>query len=98
MHFLFTQQIKNPKWSNLTTLKIQKRNKLMRLLILIILLTMSSCEKDELIVNGVITLPKITESKKVSKPTLKKKRKFRLFKQRKYRDSKSYLKTDQSND
>jgi hypothetical protein len=45
----------------------------MRLLILIILLTMSSCEKDELIVNGVITLPKITESKKVSKPTLKKK-------------------------
>ena len=45
----------------------------MRLLILIILLTMSSCEKDEFIVNGVITLPKITESKKVSKPTLKKK-------------------------
>ena len=34
---------------------------------------MSSCEKDEFIVNGVITLPKITESKKVSKPTLKKK-------------------------
>ena len=55
---------------------------------------MSSCEKDEFIVNGVITLPKITESKKVSKPTLKKKRKFRLFKQRKYRDSKSYLKID----
>lgn len=53
---------------------------------------MGSCKKDELITNKVIEPPKITEIKKEGKVPPKK-RKFKLFKRKKYKGSKSYSRT-----
>lgn len=56
---------------------------------------MSSCKKDELISSynvttiDTITTNKVTEIKKKGRP-LPKKRKFRLFKRKKYKVVKSY--------
>ena len=53
---------------------------------------MGSCKKDELITNKVIELPKVTEIKKEGKVPPKK-RKFKFFKRKKYKGSKSYSRT-----
>jgi hypothetical protein len=53
---------------------------------------MSSCKKDELIPSKVITIPKVIETKKSEKSFLKK-RKFRLFKRKKYKVVKSCSRT-----
>ena len=50
---------------------------------------MSSCKKDELIPSNTITTDKVIEIKKKGKP-FPKKRKFRLFKRKKYKVAKSY--------
>ena len=48
----------------------------------------SSCEKEEFIPSNNITTPKVIEIKKEEKQPPKK-RKFRLFKRKKYKGSKS---------
>ena len=53
---------------------------------------MGSCKKDEIIPIKVSMPPKVTEIKKEGKVPPKK-RKFRLFKRKKYRGSKSCLRT-----
>jgi hypothetical protein len=53
---------------------------------------MGSCKKDELITDKVIGPPKVTEIKKEGK-VLPKKRKFRLFKRKKYKVVKSCSRT-----
>ena len=50
---------------------------------------MSSCKKDELIPNKVIEPPKVTEIKKGGK-IHPKKRKFRIFRKKKYKVVKSF--------
>lgn len=65
---------------------------MIRVLIVLILIMIGSCKKDELIPNKVIEPPKVTEIKKEGKVPPKK-RKFRLFKRKKYRASKSCLQT-----
>jgi len=62
---------------------------MIRILTLFILLMMSSCKKDELIPSNTITTDKVIEIKKKGKP-FPKKRKFRLFKRKKYKVAKSY--------
>lgn len=53
---------------------------------------MSSCEKDELIINKISMPPKVVEIKKERKISPKK-RKFKFFKRKKYKVVKSCLKT-----
>ena len=53
---------------------------------------MGSCKKDEIIPIKVSMPPKVTEIKKERKSPLKK-RKFKLFKRKKYKVSKSCLQT-----
>ena len=65
---------------------------MIRILIVLILIMMSSCEKDEFITNKISMPPKVTEIKKERKVPLKK-RKFKLFKRKKYKVSKSCLQT-----
>jgi hypothetical protein len=65
---------------------------MIRILTLVILIMMGSCKKDELITNKVIEPPKVTEIKKEGKVPPKK-RKFKLFKRKKYKGSKSYSRT-----
>jgi hypothetical protein len=62
---------------------------MIRILTLSILVMISSCKKDELIPNNAITTPKVIEIKKEGKIPPKK-RKFRLFKRKKYKVVKSY--------
>jgi hypothetical protein len=65
---------------------------MIRILTLVVLLMVSSCEKDEIILNKVSVPPKVVEvKKKVRIPS--KKRKFRLFKRKKYKVVKSCLQT-----
>ncbi len=65
---------------------------MIRILIVLILIMMSSCKKDEIIPNKVSMPPKVVEIKKEGKFPLKK-RKFKLFKRKKYRVSKSCSRT-----
>jgi hypothetical protein len=65
---------------------------MIRILTLSILVMISSCKKDELIPNNAITTPKVIEIKKEGKIPPKK-RKFKLFKRKKYKGSKSYSRT-----
>jgi hypothetical protein len=65
---------------------------MIRILTLLVLLMMSSCKKDELIPSNTITTPKVIEIKKEGKAPPKK-RKFRLFKRKKYKVAKSCLRT-----
>ena len=65
---------------------------MIRILTLLVLLMMCSCKKDELIPSNTITIPKVTEIKKEGK-VLPKKRKFRLFKRKKYKVVKSCSRT-----
>jgi hypothetical protein len=65
---------------------------MIRILTLLVLLMMSSCKKDELIPSNAITTPKVIEIKKEGKIPPKK-RKFKLFKRKKYKGSKSYSRT-----
>jgi hypothetical protein len=65
---------------------------MIRILTLSILVMISSCKKDELIPNNTITTPKVIEIKKEGKIPPKK-RKFKLFKRKKYKGSKSYSRT-----
>ena len=65
---------------------------MIRILTLLVLLMMSSCKKDELIPSNTITTPKVIEIKKEGKVPPKK-RKFRLFKRKKYKVAKSCLRT-----
>jgi hypothetical protein len=65
---------------------------MIRILTLSILVMISSCKKDELIPNNTIITPKVTEIKKEGKVPPKK-RKFKLFKRKKYKGSKSYSRT-----
>ncbi len=51
-----------------------------------------SCKKDEITPNKVIEPPKVTEIKKEGKVPPKK-RKFKFFKRKKYKGSKSYSRT-----
>ena len=53
---------------------------------------MCSCKKDELIINKISMPPKSNEIKKEGKVPPKK-RKFKLFKRKKYRGSKSCSRT-----
>jgi len=65
---------------------------MIRILTLVVLIMVSSCEKDELILNKVSMPPKVVEVKKeVRIPP--KKRKFRLFKRKKYKVVKSCSRT-----
>jgi hypothetical protein len=61
---------------------------MIRILTLLILLMMGSCKKDEFIPSNTITTPKVIEIKKEGKVPPKK-RKFRLFKRKKYKVVKS---------
>jgi hypothetical protein len=61
---------------------------MIRILILLILFMMSSCEKDEFIPSNIITTPKVIEIKKEEKQPPKK-RKFKRIKRKKYKVSKS---------
>ena len=65
---------------------------MIRVLIVLILIMIGSCKKDELIPNKVIEPPKVSEIKKEGKVPPKK-RKFRLFKRKKCKGSKSYSRT-----
>jgi hypothetical protein len=65
---------------------------MIRILTLLILLMMGSCKKDELIPSNTITTNKVIEIKKKGRP-LPKKRKFKLFKRKKYKVVKSCLRT-----
>jgi len=65
---------------------------MIRILTLVVLIMVSSCEKDELILNKVSMPPKVVEIKKEGKISPKK-RKFKLFKRKKYKGSKSYSRT-----
>jgi len=65
---------------------------MIRILIVLILIMMSSCKKDEIIPIKVSMPPKVTEIKKEGKVPPKK-RKFRLFKRKKYKVAKSCLRT-----
>ena len=65
---------------------------MIRILTLSILVMISSCKKDELIPNNTIITPKVIEIKKEGKVPPKK-RKFRLFKRKKYKVAKSCLQT-----
>jgi hypothetical protein len=65
---------------------------MIRILTLLVLLMMSSCKKDEFIPSNTITTPKVIEIKKEGKVPPKK-RKFRLFKRKKYKVAKSCLRT-----
>lgn len=65
---------------------------MIRILIVLILIMMGSCKKDEIIPIKVSMPPKVTEIKKEGKVPPKK-RKFRLFKRKKYRGSKSCSRT-----
>lgn len=53
---------------------------------------MSSCEKDEIIINKISMPPKVIEIKKEGKLP-KKKIKFKFFKRKKYKGSKSCSRT-----
>ena len=68
--------------------KVGSRNIILVLLILII---MSSCEKDEIIINKISMPPKVVEIKKEGKVSLKKK--FKFFKKKKYKVVKSCSRT-----
>jgi len=61
---------------------------MIRILTLVVLIMVSSCEKDELILNKVSMPPKVVEVRKKEKYPAKK-RKFRLFKRKKYKAPKS---------
>jgi hypothetical protein len=65
---------------------------MIRILTLSILVMISSCKKDELIPNNAIITPKVIEIKKEG-PVPPKKRKFKLFKRKKYKAPKSCLQT-----
>jgi hypothetical protein len=65
---------------------------MIRILIVLILIMMGSCKKDEIIPIKVSMPPKVTEIKKEGKVPPKK-RKFRFFKRKKYRGSKSCSRT-----
>jgi hypothetical protein len=65
---------------------------MIRILIILILIMMGSCKKDEIIPIKVSMPPKVTEIKKERKAPLKK-RKFKLFKRKKYKVSISCLQT-----
>jgi hypothetical protein len=65
---------------------------MIRILTLLILLMMGSCKKDELIPSNTITTNKVIEIKKEGKLPPKK-RKFKLFKRKKYKVVKSCLRT-----
>jgi len=65
---------------------------MIRILVLLILIITSSCEKDELIINKISMTPKVVEIKKEGKISPKK-RKFKFFKRKKYKGSKSYSRT-----
>ena len=69
--------------------KVGSRNIILVLLILII---MSSCEKDEIIINKISMPPKVVEIKKEGKVSPKK-RKFKFFKRKKYKVVKSCSQT-----
>lgn len=70
-----------------------KLSKLMiRILTLLVLLMVSSCEKDELILNKVSAPPKVVKVKKEVR-VHPKKRKFKFFKRKKYKVVKSCSKT-----
>jgi hypothetical protein len=60
---------------------------MIRILTLVVLIMMSSCKKDELILNKVSMPPKVVEVRKKEKYPAKKK--FRLFKRKKYKAPKS---------
>lgn len=62
---------------------------MIRILTVLLLIMMSSCKKDELIPNKVIEPPKVTEIKKDGK-IHPKKRKFRIFRKKKYKVVKSF--------
>jgi hypothetical protein len=65
---------------------------MIRILTLLILLMMGSCKKDEFIPSNTITTPKVIEIKKEGKVPPKK-RKFKLFKRKRYNTLKYYSKT-----
>ena len=65
---------------------------MIRILTLLILLMMGSCKKDELIPSNTITTPKVIKITKEGKLPPKK-RKFKLFKRKKYKVVKSYSRT-----
>ena len=65
---------------------------MIRILVLLILIIISSCEKDELIINKISMPPKVVEVKKEVR-VHPKKRKFKFFKRKKYKVVKSCLKT-----
>ena len=65
---------------------------MIRVLIVLILIMIGSCKKDELIPNKVIEPPKVSEIKKEGKVPPKK-RKFKFFKRKKYKVLKSYSRT-----
>ena len=61
---------------------------MIRILTLLVLLMVSSCKKDELIPSNTVTTPKIIKITKEDRVPPKK-RKFRLFKRKKYKVVKS---------
>jgi hypothetical protein len=61
---------------------------MIRILTLLVLLMVSSCKKDELILSNTVTTPKIIKITKEGRVPPKK-RKFRLFKRKKYKVVKS---------
>jgi len=65
---------------------------MIRILVLLILIIISSCEKDEIIINKISMTPKVVEIKKEGKISPKK-RKFKFFKRKKYKGSKPYSRT-----
>jgi hypothetical protein len=65
---------------------------MIRILIVLILIMISSCKKDEIIPIKVSMPPKVTEIKKERKVPLKK-RKFKLFKRKKYKGFKIISRT-----
>jgi hypothetical protein len=64
---------------------------MIRILVLLILIIISSCEKDELIINKISMPPKVVEVKKEVRVHPKKK--FKFFKKKKYKVVKSCSRT-----
>ena len=62
---------------------------MIRTIFLLVLIMITSCEKDEIIPNKIITPTKIYEIKEERK-THTKKRKFRFFRKKKYKVAKSF--------
>ena len=62
---------------------------MIKILTLVILIMMGSCKKDELITNNIFIEQKVTEVKKYGK-IHPKKRKFRIFRKKKYKVAKSF--------